>query len=121
MSFFYNILTNWFHNPSSYSNKKFRGVMVRRPAFHTGIRCSIPLAGSFVFSSFFCFFLVFQKKASALASVAQKPPIPINYDCFLQNHHDSGYIFILYVINLLLPARCPHRIQITSFYLMNLL
>jgi hypothetical protein len=65
--------------------------MVRRPAFHTVIRGLIPLAGSYVFfSSYSCFFLVFQKKASASAFVVQKPPIPTNRDCYLQNRHDSG-------------------------------
>jgi hypothetical protein len=89
--FFENILTNCFHTSSSLSNKKFRGLMVRRLAFHTEIQGSIPLAGSFAFfSSFSYFFLVFQKKASASASVVQKPPIPTNRDCYLQNRHDSG-------------------------------
>ena len=123
--FFDNILTIFWRIPFivlALSDKKFSGLMGRRHAFHTEIWGSIPLAGSFTFfSSFSCFFLVFQKKASASASVAQKPPIPTNNDCYQQNHHDSGYIFVLYVINLLLPARCLHRIQITLFYLMNLL
>ena len=76
--------------------------MVRRPAFHTEIRGSIPLAGSFVFFLVFSdFFLVFQKKASASTSVVQKPPIPTNRDYYLQIRHDSGYIFgflLLYVM-----------------------
>jgi hypothetical protein len=63
--------------------------MVKRPAFHTDIRGSIPLAGSFAFFLvFLAFFLIFQKKASASASVVQKPPIPTNR--YLQNRHDSG-------------------------------
>ena len=115
--FFDNILTNWFHTSSSLSNKKFRGLMVRRPALHSVLEGSIPLVGSFVFfSSFDAFFLVFQKKASA--SVVEKPPIPTNCDCYLQNRHDSGYI---YLIRLALPVGRIHRIQKIVFYLMNLL
>ena len=72
------------------SNKKFRGLMVRGPAFHTEILGSNPLAGRFTFFYFFCFFSTFSKKASALASVAQKPPIPTNHDCYQQNRLDSG-------------------------------
>jgi hypothetical protein len=65
--------------------------MVRRPTFHTEIRGSIPLAGSFAFFLvFLAFFSSFLKKASASASVVQKPPIPTNRDCYLQNRHDSG-------------------------------
>ena len=120
-----NILTIFWQIPFillPLSNKKFRGLMVRRPAFHTVIRGSIPLAGSFVFFLFFsAFFLVFQKKASALASVVQKPPIPTNRDCYLQNRHDSGYIFSLYIFALMLPHRCSHWKQKIVFYLMNLL
>jgi hypothetical protein len=44
-----NILTNCFHTSSTLSNKKFHGLMVRRPAFLTAVRGSIPLAGSFFF------------------------------------------------------------------------
>ena len=119
--FFDNILTNWFHNSSPLSNKKFRGLMVRRPAFHTGIRGSIPLAGSLFFSSFFCFFSSFSKKASALASVVQKPPIPTDNDCYLQNRHDSVYILILYLFHVVLPGGCVHGFQKSVCYLMNLL
>ena len=120
--FFDNILTNCLHNSSSIPNKNFRGLVVRRPAFHTEIRGSIPLAGSFVyFLVFFWFFLVFQKKASALASVVQKPPIPTDNDCYLQNRHDSGYIFILYLFHVVLRGDCVHRFQKSVFYLMNLL
>ena len=96
--------------------------MVRRSAFHTEIRGSIPLAGSFAFfSSFSCFFLVFQKKASASASVVQKPPIPTNRDCYLQNHHDSGYIFGFLLLYVMVRHVCIHRIQKIAFYLMNFL
>ena len=120
--FFDNILTNWFYNFSSIPNKSFCGLVVRRPAFHTEIRGSIPLAGSFVyFLVFFWFFLVFQKKASALASVVQKPPIPTDNDCYLQNRHDSGYIFLLYLFHVVLRGDCVHRFQKSVFYLMNLL
>ena len=104
------------------SNKKFRGLMVKRPAFHTEIRGSNPLAGSFTFFYFFMlFFLVFQKKASALASVVQKPPIPTENDCYLQNRHDSVYIFVLYLFHVVLRGDCVHRFQKSVFYLMNLL
>ena len=120
--FFDNILTNLFHNFSSIPNKSFRGLVVRRPAFHTEIWGSIPLAGSFVyFLVFFWFFLVFQKKASALASVVQKPPIPTDNDCYLQNRHDSGYHLILYLFHMVLRGDCLHRFQKSVFYLMNLL
>ena len=113
--FFDNIFTKWLKNSSSIPNKNFRGLVVRRPAFHTEIRGSIPLAGSFVF------FLVFQKKASALASVVQKPPIPTDNDCYLQNRHDSGYHLILYLFHMVLRGDCLHRFQKSVFYLMNLL
>ena len=104
------------------SNKKFRGLMVRRPAFHTEIRGSIPLAGGFAFFLvFLAFFLVFQKKASALASVVQKPPIPTNFHYYLQDLQNSVYIFNLYIFGLMPPHRCSHWKQKTVFYLMNLL
>ena len=120
--FFDNILTNWFHNFSSIHIKSFRGLVVRRPTFHTDIRGSIPLAGSFVYFLVFSdFFLVFQKKASALASVVQKPPIPTDNDCYLQNRHDSGYHLILYLFHMVLRGDCLHRFQKSVFYLMNLL
>jgi hypothetical protein len=89
------------------SNKKFCGLMVRRPAFHTEIRGSIPL------------FLVFQKKASA--SVVQKPPIPTNFHYYLQDLQSSIYIFNLYFFGLMSPHRCSHWKQKKVFYLMNLL
>jgi hypothetical protein len=96
--------------------------MVRRPAFHTAVRGSIPLAGSFVFFLFiFAFFLLFQKKASALASVVQKPLIPKNHDCYLQNRHDSGYIFGFLLLYVMVRHVCIHRIQKIAFYLMNFL
>ena len=95
-------------------------LWVRRPALHSVLEGSIPLVGSFVFfSSFDAFFLVFQKKASA--SVVEKPPIPTNCDSYLQNRHDSVYIFLLYLFHVVLLGDCVHRFQKSVFYLMNLL
>ena len=55
------------------SNKKFRGLMVRTPAFHTEIRGSIPLAGSFAFfSSFSWVFSSFSKKGLSLGLCSSK-------------------------------------------------
>ena len=96
--------------------------MVRKPAFHTEIWGSIPLASSFAFFLvFLVFFLFFQKKASALASVVQKPTIPTDNDCYQQNCHDSGYVFILNLFHVVLRGDCVHRFQKSVFYLMNLL
>ena len=70
---FDNILTNWFYNFSSIPNKSFCGLVVRRPAFHTEIRGSIPLAGSFVyFLVFFWFFSSFSKKGLSLGLCSSK-------------------------------------------------
>ena len=71
--FFDNILTNWFYNFSSIPNKSFCGLVVRRPAFHTEIWGSIPLAGSFVFFLvFFRFFSSFSKKGLSLGLCSSK-------------------------------------------------
>ena len=92
--------------------------MARRPAFHTVVRGLIPFTGSFFFQFFS---LLFQIKASVLASVVQKPPIPTNHDCYLQNRHDSGYIFGFLLLYAMVRHVCIHRIQKIAFYLMNFL
>ena len=57
------------------SNMKFRGLMVRRPAFHTEIWGSIPPSGNFTFFfQFFQFFQFFKKRPmfEALYSLSAK-------------------------------------------------
>ena len=87
------------------SNKKFRDLMVRRPAFHTEIRGSIPLAGSFAFS---CFFSSFSKKGLSLGLCSSKPPITTNFHHYLQDLQNSVYIFNLYFFWLMPPHICSH-------------
>ena len=50
----------YVHTSFSSCNKKICGVMVRRPAFHTGIQGSVPLTDSVAFFlDFLAFFLIF--------------------------------------------------------------